>query len=58
MLRNGGSNEYIDIAGMETMVPLLGQFWNQSVSWTRVLGASTTIRFIGTFRHLFTLVPS
>lgn len=49
MLRLGGSNEYIDEQGTSVMIPLLPNFWNQSISWTNTADASTTLNFIGRF---------
>jgi len=49
MLREGGANEYLSESEMEMMRPLLGEFWNSSVSWTSVQGAATTLSFIGEF---------
>jgi hypothetical protein len=48
MLREGGANEYLNESEMEIMQPLLGEFWNSSVSWTSVQNAATTLSFIGT----------
>ena len=49
MLREGGADEYLSESEMEIMRPLLGEFWNSSVSWTSVQGAATTLSFIGEF---------
>lgn len=51
MLREGGSNEYINPDQVEIMSPLLDQFWNKSVSWTTKAGSTTTLQFIGEFHH-------
>ncbi|EIW73563.1 hypothetical protein TREMEDRAFT_20069, partial [Tremella mesenterica DSM 1558] len=48
MLRNGGANEYINATQVAVMQPLLGNFWNQSVSWTTTQGSEVTMDFVGT----------
>jgi hypothetical protein len=47
MLREGGANEYLNESEVEIMRPLLGEFWNSSLSWTSARGAATTLSFIG-----------
>jgi hypothetical protein len=47
MLRAGGSNQWINEEQVGIMEPILGEFWNESVSWTTARGASTTLSFVG-----------
>ncbi|KAK8858618.1 hypothetical protein IAR55_002847 [Kwoniella newhampshirensis] len=48
MLRINGADEYIDQTQVAAMRPLLGQFWNSSISWTTGVNCSTSINFVGT----------
>ncbi|WVW84635.1 hypothetical protein I302_106669 [Kwoniella bestiolae CBS 10118] len=48
MLRTNGSNEYIDAGQVEGMIPLLGEFWNSSISWTQGKGSWMELSFVGT----------
>ncbi|RSH91113.1 hypothetical protein EHS25_010289 [Saitozyma podzolica] len=48
MLRTNGSDEYLNATQVEEMSPLLGSFWNSSISWTTSNGSSTTLSFVGT----------
>ncbi|KIR42836.1 hypothetical protein I307_01188 [Cryptococcus deuterogattii 99/473] len=45
MLRINGSDEYINQTQVDTMRPLLENFWTNSISWTTTLGSWTTIHF-------------
>ncbi|WWD18502.1 hypothetical protein CI109_102954 [Kwoniella shandongensis] len=48
MLRINGSDQYINQTQVDEIRPLLGQFWNSSISWTTSVNSSTSIRFVGT----------
>ncbi|OWT39936.1 hypothetical protein C362_02432 [Cryptococcus neoformans Bt1] len=55
MLRVNGSDEYINQTQVDSMRPLLGNFWNNSISWTTTLGSWTSIYFNGTSISAFGL---
>ncbi len=48
MLRVNGSDQYINDTQVDSVRPLLGEFWNGSLSWTTTAGSNTTIFFVGT----------
>ncbi len=47
MLRVGGATEYINQTQVDTITPLLSNFWNQSLSWTTTPGSNVTLTFVG-----------
>ena len=49
MLRTGGSDEYINATQVDAMRPLLGNFWNESLSWSTTENASVTLTFVGEY---------
>lgn len=49
MIQLNGDNEYINATQVAAMTPLLGHFWNSSISWATNKGCSNTLSFIGTF---------
>ncbi|OXG82371.1 hypothetical protein C348_03050 [Cryptococcus neoformans Gb118] len=55
MLRVNGSDEYINQTQVDSMRPLLGNFWNNSISWTTTSGSWTSIYFNGTSISAFGL---
>jgi len=58
MLRLNGSNQWLNDTEKSLMEPLLGEFWNGSVSWTTTKGASTTLSFVGEFGRVSCSSPS
>ncbi|ODO10116.1 hypothetical protein I350_02344 [Cryptococcus amylolentus CBS 6273] len=47
MIRINGSDEYINQTQVDAIQPLLGEFWNSSLSWTTSEGSWTRLAFTG-----------